>query len=361
MTETKRGRVLHLDGLRGIAILTVFMVHWARHQLPIFTGGYIGVDVFFVLSGYIITTLLVKRRPTYAQFIGDRVRRLYPPLLGLLVFGTLIVAVWPHAGVRFNDVWRSALVAGAQLMSPWMATGQYPMEPYVITWSLAVEWYFYLLWPFAVALLVKLPLAQAAKWCIGAAIPLYVVGLIMGPQWFYFGPVARFGEMAAGAALAFWTLDGRGFPNQIIRPLAWVAPVFITGWTLIGSDVYSWGYQYIAFPLTITFTLALIVAGNIDGSRHPVVRLLEWKPLVWVGGISYTLYLWHTFPIALIPGGWMGLPMPVLGVIGLAIVGVTTSLGFTLLEKPFRHRRGAELRPGLSSAAPTDQRYAQGN
>lgn len=356
MTDVKRGRVVHLDGLRGIAIMTVFLVHWSRHQVPIFTGGYIGVDVFFVLSGYIITTLLVRRRPTYRQFITDRVRRLYPPLLGVLVFGTLLFAIWPDAGFSLSEVAGSALIAVTQTMSPWIASGHTEFSTYVITWSLAVEWYFYLLWPFIVALLIaRVTLAQAAKWCLGIGVVLYAISLFMNAHWFYFGPVARFGEMAIGGGLAFLTLDGWRPPRRTVSVIAWMAPFFIAGWTLVGTDAYSWGYRYIAFPLVLLGTLALIAAGNVpdDQRRHPMVTILEWRPLVWLGGISYTLYLWHTVPIALIPGGWFGLPMPVLGIIGLAIVAVTTWLAFIFFEKPFRHRRGSELRPGLVPDQPT--------
>lgn len=342
-----RGRVAHLDGLRGIAILTVFAVHWARFKVPFFTGGYIGVDIFFVLSGYIITTLLVRRSPTYRAFVWDRVRRLYPPLLGLLVFGTLLVAIWPRASVSFDTAWRAAIAAGLQVMSPLLAEGFEQMEPFGITWSLAVEWYFYLAWPLAVRALAKLPRTTAAKWCVGIAVFAFAAALVQPAAWFYFGPVGRIGEMSAGAALAFWTLGGLSPSTTLVRPLIWAAPVFIGGWTLFGPNVYSWGYRLAAFPLTIIFTLALIAAGNL-AARHPVVSLLEWRPLVRIGGISYSLYLWHTLPIVLIPRDWFGLPLTALAVLGLTLVAVTTWLGFVLLEKPFMHRRGSDLRPGMT-------------
>lgn len=349
--NARAGRITHLDGLRGIAILTVFAVHWARFKIPFFTGGYIGVDIFFVLSGYIITTLLVRRAPTYRAFIGDRVRRLYPPLLGLMVFGTALFAIWPRAALSFDETWKAAIASGLQLASPLLASGHGDhLGAFVITWSLAVEWYFYLAWPFVVRALSRLPRVTAARWCVGIAVVAFGLGLVEPATWFYFGPVARIGEMSAGAALAFWTLERRDLPRTVTRPMVWLAPVFIGAWTLFGTDVDSWGYRAAAFPLTVVFAVFLIAAGNGSDPSHPVVSLLQWRPLVWVGGISYTLYLWHTLPIALIPGGWYGLPMAALAVIGLALVVVTTWAGFVFLEKPFRHRRGTDLRVGLAQS-----------
>lgn len=347
-----KSRITHLDGLRGLAILTVFSVHWSRGQAPIFTGGYIGVDIFFVLSGYIITTLLVRRAPTYRSFIVDRVRRLYPPLLGLLVFGTLIVALWPNADISLGQTWRAAAIASLQGTSLWVAAGnQADLEPFVITWSLAVEWYFYLAWPFAVTALARLSRVSAVRVCCASAATLFVVALFMTPEWFYFGPVARFSQLFAGGALAFWTLAGYRAPaNRATSILLWCAAVFICGWTLLGTEVFSWTYRAIAFPLVTASAVVLIAAGNGEISRHLVVQILQWRPLVWIGGISYSLYLWHTLPIVLIPGDWYGLPMPVLGVIGLTLVAMTTWLGFILLEQPFRHRRTTELKPGLNDS-----------
>lgn len=81
-------RVRHLDGIRGVGIIGVLCVHWLAPYLPAFRGGYVGVDVFFVLSGYVITSILIKTERNYSTFIWGRVRRLYPPLLGLLIGGS---------------------------------------------------------------------------------------------------------------------------------------------------------------------------------------------------------------------------------------------------------------------------------
>lgn len=118
-----KGRVDYLDGIRGIAILAVCAVHWIGQRLPGFEGGYIGVDLFFVLSGFIITTLLVKRMPPYGSFLRNRVRRLYPPLVGALVGITALAWLLPDSALSPETSLRHGLVAAVQATSLWVTLG----------------------------------------------------------------------------------------------------------------------------------------------------------------------------------------------------------------------------------------------
>lgn len=172
-----------------------------RHSFHSFQGGYIGVDVFFVLSGFIITLLLIVGRPTYRTFMWGRIRRLYPPLLGLLIFGTLLVWVWPQVLLPMDDTIRNAPISAAQLSSFWQAVDDTLQPPFGISWSLAIEWYFYLLWPFLVLRLRNLPARRAAVASLGLAGLLYAGSLPLPNSYFYFGPTARFAELLVGASL----------------------------------------------------------------------------------------------------------------------------------------------------------------
>jgi peptidoglycan/LPS O-acetylase OafA/YrhL len=337
------GRVRHLDGIRGIAILTVFIVHWVGRRSPAFKGGYIGVDIFFVLSGFIITALLLRRRPTYGRFLTDRLRRLYPPLLGALAGGVVLAWVWPESALSVDATVKHALVAMTQLSAPWESAKISPLDPFSMTWSLSIEWYFYLLWPLAVVRLRNLDPSRAARISLIAAGIIYVMAVGQPAWWFYYGPLARFAELLIGAAVAFWMSK-----HEVVRPrrgqtVSLVAAlIFIAVWTAAGTGPYTLAYRFLALPLTVVSAVALIAAGYAV-SVSPVVQLLSWRPLTTVGLVSYSLYLWHIIPIVLMGGHWMGLPMPAIGIVGLGLTIGCTLSGYFLLERPFSRSRGREL------------------
>ncbi|MEU3454182.1 acyltransferase [Micromonospora sp. NPDC006766] len=368
-------RVRHLDGIRGIAILAVCAVHWLGPRLPAFEGGYVGVDLFFVLSGFIITTLLVRRQTPYRRFVRARVRRLYPPLLGVLVGTILLAWLWPGSALFPGRTTEQGLVAAAQASSLWMSVTGAQIGPFSMTWSLAVEWYFYLLWPLAVLRLRALAPAVAARRVLLAAGALYLGALVQPAWWFYYGPTARFGELLVGAAVAFHLsrprssadpiADGRrpagapavdggatrprgGWPAN--GPTVAAALAFVALWTVAGTDPYHLAYRLVAAPLTTACAVTLIMAGyRVRGPRaggrrewHPV-GLLSWRPLVATGRVSYSLYLWHAVPLALLSANWWGLPVPLVGVVGIALAATGTLLSYRLLEQPFWRARGGEL------------------
>ncbi|WFE49292.1 acyltransferase [Micromonospora sp. WMMD1155] len=346
-----RGRVDHLDGIRGIAILAVCAVHWIGQRLPGFEGGYIGVDLFFVLSGFIITTLLVKRVQPYGRFLRNRVRRLYPPLVGALMGITALTWLLPDSALSPETPLRHGLVAAVQASSLWITLGGAPIDPFSMTWSLSVEWYFYLLWPLAVLRLRRLPAARAARLTLLAAGGVYLVAAVQPGWWFYYGPLAHTSELLVGAAIAFplahgWTprlrIDG--------RLLLVAAFTFVALWTTFGSDPYSPAYRLVALPLTVGCAVLFILSGYEARPPGPA-RLLSWRPLVAAGRISYSLYLWHTLPIVLLSRNWLGLPSITVGVIGIGIAVGGTALSYHLLERPFLRPRGNELSVSREQAA----------
>ncbi|MDG4780252.1 acyltransferase [Micromonospora sp. WMMD961] len=337
-----RARVDHLDGIRGIAILAVCAVHWIGQRFPAFEGGYIGVDLFFVLSGFIITTLLVKRVPPYGRFLRNRVRRLYPPLVGTLVGITALAWLLPDSALSPETSLRHALVAAVQASSLWITLVGTPIDPFSMTWSLSVEWYFYLLWPLAVLRLRRMPAARAAHLALLAAGALYLVAAVQPAWWFYYGPLAHTGELLVGAAIAFPLARG-SIPRLRTggRPALVAAFTFVALWTVFGSDPYSPAYRLVALPLTVGCAVLFIISGY--EARPGPARLLSWRPLVVTGRISYSLYLWHTLPIVLLSSNWLGLPSIAVGVIGIGIALAGTALSYHLLERPFLGSRGNEL------------------
>lgn len=337
-----RGRVAHLDGVRGIAILTVVLVHWVGQRFPAFEGGYIGVDVFFVLSGFIITTLLVHRRPTYSEFIKGRVRRLYPPLLGALAGGVLLAALWPESAVAGWDALRHAGVALMQLSSPWLAADVGPLSPFDVTWSLSIEWYFYLLWPLAIPRLLALGPERATRVLLVSGVVLYVVATFQSDWWFYYGPLARFAELLLGAAVAFWLSTERTVRAAPVNVVALGGLAFVAAWTTVGTDPYTLLYRFVAFPVVVATAVALILVGYAT-ERTVATRLLSWRPLTALGLVSYSLYLWHTVPLVLIGGDWMGQPRTVVAAVGLMLMLATTALAYWHLERPFVRPRRKEL------------------
>jgi peptidoglycan/LPS O-acetylase OafA/YrhL len=260
-----------LDGLRAIAALMVVVFHT---EAPFLQGGYLGVDVFFVLSGFLITSLLRRElaergRIDVLAFYLRRARRLYPALLFMLAGFLAFAALWPGRG------WE-AIVAVLYLSNfARAATG----EPLVLghTWSLAVEEQFYLLWPLLLPLLrwplFVLPVLYVAltafRWALGwdVGYPLHASGRVLGALLTYLPPV----------------------------PARWAWPALVT----IAACAVALPFPSIA-GLTVGITLAeLASAVLISAALQPggAVRvLLSCPPLVGLGLISYAIYLWH-YPI----------------------------------------------------------------
>lgn len=361
--DHNRNRIDYLDGIRALAILLVVGVHWLAPQVPVFRGGYVGVDIFFVLSGYIITTILWRSRDEngilsqYVRFLQKRLKRLFPALAGMIIGTIALFSLFPGAPIPASALLVPGLIALAQGYSLYSAAELGTESPFAVTWSLSIEWMFYLLWPLAIYYCkVKMqPARKVALWMLIAAAVLYFVSLFYNPHWFYFGPQSRFAEMMVGGALALFI--GSSSKNQLpiknykYASMAGYASILsILAYFILGPAQWSLLFRFVGMPLVVGCTVYLIWIGWRNPSLG-AVRALSWSPLTFVGRISYSLYLWHFIGIHLFTRENMaGLPMPVVAFFGVVLAVVATALSYRFLELPFTSSHSSMLR--ASPAAP---------
>lgn len=342
-------RIDYLDGIRGVAVVAVICSHWLSAYTPLGGGGYIGVTAFFVLSGYVITSVLWRKRIGYWAFLGNRVRRLYPALLGLLIVGVALTAVVPASAVHPGVAIKWAAVAAVQAMAPWaIAHFQTEHNLFAVTWSLAIEWYFYIAWA-AVLLALKRSEARTAEIAKGALATggvLWLVSLLLPDAWSYFGPVSNSGALLVGCALAIWVFERPTPPDWwSARTASWVSFLGLgaaAAWTLVGGSKYDYPYRVSVLPLTCALTVLLIVGGRWAPTSAPSL-LLSWRPVAGLGRVSYSLYLWHTIPLLVMTGSTLPVPRPVIGAVGVAAAAALTWVSFVMLERPFMRSRASSL------------------
>ncbi|MFL6195572.1 MAG: acyltransferase family protein [Thermoanaerobaculia bacterium] len=353
------GRSAALDGLRGIAILLVLLLHFTMYGGPRAAGGldllvqrfafagWIGVDLFFVLSGFLITGILYDSKGGeryFRNFYARRLLRIAPLYYGaLVVFLVLLPALWPgHAGLRSlrqEGFWYWTYLVNVEIAREgWPGFGMLGHF-----WSLAVEEQFYLVWPLAVFLLRRRPLmavcAGAIVLAVGCRLLLQMAG--NAPAAFVLTP-ARLDALAAGALLA---LAVRG-PGGAAAAARWARPVLIVSAAGLGL-LFAWkrglpsedpvvsvaGQALLAALFAALLALTLAAPPEARG-----VRWLAAPVLVFFGRYSYGLYVLHHPLLFLKPAGlsYAALPGWLLFVVGATGVSVAAALlSWRFLEKPF--------------------------
>lgn len=303
-----------IDGLRAVAVIAVMLYHLGFMWIP---GGFLGVDLFFVISGYVITRLLLDSIQRSGgldlrAFYMARVRRLLPPLVFMIITTTVFVGLWaPDTMRRFLGDTPFALFGG---MNWWLvfrhtdyfeAIGRPPLLQH--TWSLGVEAQFYLVWPLILLLVLryfgknKIP-GAALLIAAFSGIALLVVSLQVdaasGSQvsHVYFGTDTHSIGLFLGAALAV-----RWIPQNLQETVSRKAQDFIDGIGIVGFLGIIAAFLFIdetdptlyklAFPLAGIFGCAIITSIVHPASRF--APILSSKPFVWVGERSYAIYLWH--------------------------------------------------------------------
>lgn len=333
---------LDVQGLRAIAVLAVMVYHVNNAWLP---SGFVGVDVFFVISGFIITSLIVERKENFdwKGFYWGRVKRIAPAYFLMLAVVALVSAVLflPADFKFFRDSLKAALSFTSNSyfegFGSYFAPSAHEL-PLLHTWSLAIEMQFYLFLPVLVCFLpTKL---------LKPVFVLLSIGLLAWSEYrlfnkseqaVYFSLLARFPEFMIGAFVAL--LAPKHYLPVRYTSLMGAGGALLLALSFVFVDVQRFPGVWALFPCIGT---ALLIA-----ARHgPISALLAAKPMVWVGGISYSLYLWHWPILALIRyyTGQYELQLVWLAVFVISSFAVAW-LSYRWVELPVRHVQGIRAVP----------------
>ncbi|QAY69365.1 acyltransferase family protein [Xylanimonas protaetiae] len=400
-----------IQGLRAVAVVLVVVFHLWPGRL---TGGYVGVDVFFVLSGFLITSHLL-RKPVLGvsdllEFWARRVRRLIPAASVVLLATTAAAAVWLPAGVRASLGWDVASAAAyvsnwrfATSETDYLAAGQLPSAVQHF-WSLSIEEQFYALWPALLGVATVLAVAWAKRGRrLGSASPSaaeqrraaspVVLGVVaatvavslawsvwsthVDPAPAYFVSTTRVWELALGGLLA--AVPAAATVRLRVSPAARAVTAWL-GLAMVAAAAVTFD-DATAFPgaaaLLPTLGTLLVVAADADDARLGPGRVLATRPVQWLGDHSYAIYLWH-WPLVVVVPFALRRPLTGADVVGVVVATlVLAALSRHFVEERLRwHRRlvgsrratftllaacalvGAGAGVGLTLGAHADQRAA---
>ena len=369
-TNLRRRHLPALDGLRAIAVMAVILYHlgfgWAG-------GGYLGVDLFFVLSGFLITGLLVEEHVatggiSLSRFYGRRARRLFPALL--LVLGAVVLYAalgGPNVDVHAlqGDMPRTLfyvanwhfIASGNPYFAPFITPS--PLEH---TWSLAIEEQFYVVWPLLLILLVKAAKRDWRRLAVVSAAVLALASVVdMALQTHgaadvsraYFGTDSRAFELMIGALLALVMENRHHLSDVALRVLhgAGIASLatIVVGFGLLGGPPH---WMFYGGFLGITTLTAVVIAGVARQEHGPLGGVLSLRPMQWIGRVSYGLYLWHWPVCVFLTPASTGLAGWEVDIARLALTFGLATVSFYVVEQPIRQRRVPGLTgvPGLVAA-----------
>lgn len=340
-----------IDGLRAIAVLSVVLYHYGIGSIH---GGFVGVDIFFVISGYLITGIIQKEISrgefTFSGFYERRIRRIFPALFAML-FVTLVTSAWlllPSDLRRLGSAALATLLFGSNVLF-WRQSGYFDpsseYNPLLHTWSLAVEEQFYIALPVLLILLHRF----ARGWLKPALIVCAIVSFAFCIWVQKFRPTATFflspfraWELLVGGWLAIGVIPPilAARLRLLVSAAALALLLFSLWWIKAGPDFPGW-----QAVLPVAATAALLHAGAQGSSS--IQRLLCLKPLVFIGLISYSLYLWHWPLIVFVR--YRNALEPVAPVVAWLLLGVAivfAAASYRWIETPLRRRKkGAPGRP----------------
>ncbi len=352
-----------IDGLRAVAVGAVVVYHAALDlkNIVFFPGGFLGVDIFFVISGYLITSILLRElgEGTYslAGFYERRARRILPALLAIIAIITpfAFVLMLPKAFDEYTRSMLWTLAFGSNfffwLEDSYTAVGS-AFKPLLHTWSLAIEEQFYVFFPLLLAFLWK----RARAWTGHVIAAVFILSLVLAQGLnythadaaFYLLPT-RAWELAAGALLAWLEIEKKSVPDARARAvLPSLGLLLIAGPLLFYTDTM----RHPGF-LTLVPVVGAMMVIRYGGGADIASRLLSWKLAVFVGLISYSLYLWHqpVFALAAISSNLPLSDVEKIGLMGVCFVLAVVSWHF--IEKPFRNRARMSLRRAAATFAAT--------
>ncbi|WP_347311229.1 acyltransferase family protein [Defluviimonas sp. SAOS-178_SWC] len=335
-----------IDGLRAVAVLSVILAHAG---LPGFEGGYVGVDVFFVISGFLITSILVSDLETgrfsLIGFYERRARRILPALLFLLLClalaGFFLFPPWQYLALSKSTIATVAFVSNLYLMR---ATGDYfgsdaSYEPLMHTWSLGVEEQFYIFFPLILALAFRGGRRRAALTAavlVAGSFAWSTSSMPTGQVAAFFMPHLRAWELGVGAILVLFA-PTRVPLNRMAAGLAGMV-----GLGLILACVVGYTERTV-FPggaaLPVVVGTALVIWATSRAGSIATAILTVW-PLVWTGRISYSLYLWHWPPIVIARTVSNGQPTAIMLIAAVSFAFLAAWASWRFVEQPFRLRSG---------------------
>jgi peptidoglycan/LPS O-acetylase OafA/YrhL len=333
-----------IEGLRGVAVLLVVLFHSGLVAIP---GGFIGVDVFFVISGFLITGLLIRERERtggirLSAFYARRVRRLLPA--GMVALACTLVASFAILGPR--DRSRAAADGAAAALSVGnirfaLAAGDYfasveSPSPFLHFWSLAVEEQFYLVWP---ALILVAAVGSRPRMGAGLALGLvltasFIANVVISDiavNWAFYSLPTRAWQLALGGLLALGTRRLERIPGMLRAIAGWLGLASLVGAAFLLDGTVAYPGLFALAPTV--GGAALILSGTTAGGPGDVLSL---APIRFLGRISYSLYLWH-WPILVLPAAAAEGELATAASIVLVAIAVAVAwASWLFIEEPFR-------------------------
>jgi len=332
-----------IDGLRAVAVLAVVGFHAG---IPWLRGGFVGVDIFFVISGYLICSIIYKEisRDSFsiARFYARRFKRIVPALSVVLLFCLALAALVlsPYEASRLGDSAVATSLSGSNFLFIRRTDyfgGAALTNPLLMTWSLAVEEQFYIVFPLLMLLLRKWKKSNLLFILAALSVLSFVCSLyaeFRQPVWNFYLPITRAWELGAGTLLAVWQ-SGKLNPEN--KPSWKTSVVGAIGIVLIGVSIvlYGPGMRFPGYEAVPTVLGSVLILASPGGWS---ARVLTLRPLVALGLMSYSLYLWH-WPLLSFAEVISSKPLrPITIAILMAIAFAAATASYLFIEKPFRAR-----------------------
>ena len=347
-----------IEGLRALAVGFVILFHAKFLGL---TGGFIGVDVFFVVSGFLITSLLINEHSSVGEislknFYARRARRLLPASALVIALTALASRIWLEP-LRLKDIGTDAVASGgffANILfgvrsTDYLQAGQ-PPSPFQHFWSLSVEEQFYIVWPALLMLLLWKSRDRHTR-AIVAVSTLSVVSLALcmwqttqSQPWAFFGLHTRAWELGIGALVALTWKYIEQLPTHFRAFIGWLGLLAIVVSGLSITEKMAFPGKLALLPVIAT---ALVLMAGQHAHWGPQ-RILSVKPLQWIGARSYSIYLWH-WPVLIIAESHAARVLTVAErLIAIAAAVIAASLSHHFLENPVRHSVSLQAKPRLA-------------
>ncbi|MBB1201090.1 acyltransferase [Enterobacteriaceae bacterium 89] len=331
-----------IDGLRAFAVLSVVIFHAFPNSLA---GGFVGVDVFFVISGYLISSIIIrdikKNNFSFLHFYKKRILRIFPALIAVLAFCFYIG--WKTLLPDEFSALGKHIAGGAGFVSNmvlWSESGYFDvsssLKPLLHLWSLGVEEQFYFIWP--IILIISFKAGKGFLKCSVAVLSLSLVYSIYtmhtDATTNYYSPLSRFWELMFGVVLAVLTTENKNLIKSVMKhsnAISIIGLIMLVASLLFINEKMAFPGYIALLPVTGA-TLIILSGSDAFVNKH----ILSLRPVVFFGTISYPLYLWH-WPLMSFLRIWLGKQPSNLAMLSCVILSIILAfLTYVLIEKPIR-------------------------